>query len=196
MANTNAPFGFRPIRRYDGAAWSGNLTTCKMQITAGALNRGDCVKQLADGTVAVSAAADGHLMRGVFEGCHYLSAALGYPIWSNYWPGSGAVAGTLVDAFIIDDPNVVFEAMANAGPIALADIGSNVDITVTASTTGFSKWSVGAPTTSGSTNYPFKVIGLGNNGVFTADGYDSSSANNVVELLPNDWFLKGPAIGI
>lgn len=194
MPNTNAPFGFRPVRRYDGAAWSGNLTTCKMQNSAGALNRGDCVKQLADGTVAVSAAADGHLMRGVFEGCHYLSSALGYPIWSNYWPGAGAIG--LVDVFLIDDPNVVFEVMASAGPILLADIGTNIDIVVNASTTGFSKWAAGAPTTTASTNFPFKVIGLGNNGIYTADGYDTTAANNVVEVLPNDWFLKGPAIGI
>jgi hypothetical protein len=194
MVNTNAPFGFRPIRRIDGAAWSSNHTTCKMQNNAGALNRGDCVKQLADGTVAVSAPADGHLMRGVFVGCHYLTAALGYPIWSNYWPGSGAVG--LVDAFIMDDYNVVFEAMASVGPITLADIGSNVDIVVTASVTGFSKWALGVPTTTASTNFPFKIIGIGNAGVPISDGYDATSANNIVEVVPNDWFLRGPAIGI
>ena len=77
MANTNAPFGFRPIRRIDGAAWSGNHTTKKMQNNAGALNRGDVVKQMADGTVAVSAAAGGAANVGIFVGCHYLAASLG-----------------------------------------------------------------------------------------------------------------------
>jgi len=194
MANTNAPFGFRPIRRQDGAAWSGNLTQVKMQNNASALNRGDCVKALADGTVAASAAADGHLMRGVVDGFRFLSSALGYPIWTNYWPGAGAIG--LVDVFLIDDPNVVFEVMASAGPITMADIGANADIVVNASTTGFSKWALGAPTTTGSTNFPFKIIGLGNNGVNISDGYDAASANNIIEVSWNDMFMKGPAIGI
>jgi hypothetical protein len=39
MANPNAPFGFKPIRRLDGAAWSGNLTTRKLTDNdGGALN--------------------------------------------------------------------------------------------------------------------------------------------------------------
>lgn len=197
MANTNSPFGFRPIRRLDGAAWSSNHTTRKMQITAGALNRGDVVQGLADGTVAVSAAGIGHGNVGVFVGCHYLSTALNYPIWSNYWPGSGAAVGTLVDAFIIDDPNVVYEVMANAGPITLADIGANADLVVTASTTGFSKWSLGAPNSAaGGLNFPWRIVGLGNAGVFIQDGYDAASANNIVEVAWNDQQMKGPAQGI
>ena len=194
MANTNAPFGFRPIRRLDGAAWTGNHTTRKMQNNAGALNRGDVVQQLADGTVAVSAAAIGHGNIGVFVGCHYLAAALGYPIWSNYWPGAGALGQ--VDAFIIDDPLVVYEVLASAGPITAADYGANADIVVNASTTGFSKWALGAPTTTGSTNFPWKILGPGNSGVNISDGYDAASANNIAEVCWNDSFLRGPAIGI
>src|SRR4029077_6067681 len=102
MANTNSPFGFKPIRRLDGAAWSSAHTTKKMQITAGACNRGDVVKQLADGTVAVATVLGAGRNLGIFFGCHYLAAALGYPIWSNFWPGAGATVGTLVDAFVID----------------------------------------------------------------------------------------------
>jgi hypothetical protein len=194
VANTQAPFGFRPIRRQDGAAWSGNFTQLKAQANAPAMNRGDVVKNLADGTIAIAAPADGHLCRGVFDGCHYLLAALGYNIWTNYWPGSGGIG--LVDCFVIDDPLVVFEAQANAGPITLADLGANADIVVNASTTGFSKMALGAPTTTASTNFPFKIVGLGNAGVFISDGYDVTAAFNIVEVTWNDMFMKGPAIGI
>ena len=39
MANTVAPFGFRPIRRLDGEAWSENLTQRKIANNGGgALN--------------------------------------------------------------------------------------------------------------------------------------------------------------
>jgi hypothetical protein len=193
MANTVAPFGFRPVRRVDGAAWSSQHSQRKAQITAGAINRGDGVAQLADGTVAVTAAAAGKPFLGISEGCHYLSAALGYPIWSNYWPGSGAQAGTLVDMFIIDDVKVVFEVQASAGPITLADIGGTADVVVTASTTGFSKWALGAPGTTAT--FPFTIVGLGNNGVNISDGYDATSANNIVEVAPNLWFLT-PGAGV
>jgi hypothetical protein len=186
MANTNSPFGFKPIRRLDGAAWSSNHTTKKMQITAGALNRGDVVKQLADGTVAVSTVAAGAANLGVFVGCHYLLASLGYPIWSNYWPGAGATAGTLVDAFIIDDPLVVYEVMASTGPITAANVGENADFVVTASTTGFSKWALATPAVAaGSDVLPFKVVGVGNAGVNIQDGLDVASANNIVEVAWN-----------
>jgi hypothetical protein len=78
MANIDSAFGFRPIRRLDGAAWTGNHTTRKMANTAGALNRGDVVKDLGDGYVAVTTAAlASHATLGVFVGCHYLAASLG-----------------------------------------------------------------------------------------------------------------------
>ena len=195
MPNTVAPFGFRPIKRVDGAAWSSKLTQVKIQPTAGALNRGDLVQQMADGTVAAAAAGVGYAVRGVYLGCHYLSATLGYNIWSNYWPGSGAL-GAYVDGFILDDPSVVFEVQASAGPITLANVGQNADVVVAASTTGFSKWSLGVPTITASSTFPFTIYALGNNGVYIQDGYDATAANNIVEVRWNVQFLKSSGLGV
>jgi len=194
VPNTVAPFGLRPVRRQDGAGWSSAFTQCKGQPTAGALNRGDLVQQMADGTVAVGAAAVGYNIRGVYDGCHYALAALGYNIWSNYWPGSGAVAGTLVDIFVIDDPFVVYEAQASAGPITLASVGLNADIVVTASTTGFSKWALGVP--AATATFPFRVERLGNGGVYISDGYDATAANNIVEVTWNNMFMRQSGTGV
>jgi len=192
MANINAPFGLRAVRRGDGAAWTSNHTTRKMQNNAGACNRGDVVKSLADGTVAVStiAAGDQLINVGVVEGFHYLSSALGYPIWTNYWPGSGALG--LVDVFVIDDPFVVFEVMAATGPITLTDVGANAPLVYNASTTGFSKWALGTPAVStGSDALPLRIVGLGNNGVNVGEnGYDAASANNIVEVAWNLHYSK------
>ena len=186
MANTQAPFGFRPIKT-GGVPYSGAFSTLKALSSAAALNRGDMVTQKADGTVGVYAAADGHLARGVYIGCHYLSAALGYPIWSNYWPGAGAL-GTQIDVFIIDDPNVVFEVAALAGPITQADVGSRAEANVAASTTGFSKWSLtGLAVTA---TLPWIVTALGNSAYRIEDGYDATTAYNIVEVAWNDMFLK------
>jgi hypothetical protein len=197
MANTIAPFGFRPVRRREGGAYSGGFITCKMQNNAGALNRGDMVTRLADGTVAVGSAGlitAGITIGGIAIGVHYLSTALGYPIWSNYWPGAGAAG--LVDVMVIDDIDVVYEVQASAGPITLADVGSNADVVIAASTTGFSKWSLGAPNAAaGGAAFPWKIIGVGNNGVNIGDGYDAASANNIVEVIPNaQWLRVGQGI--
>jgi hypothetical protein len=193
MANTVAPFGFRPIRRVDGAAYSGQFDVLKAQPTVGALNRGDMVSRLADGTVQASAAADGHIVTGVYIGCHYLSAALGYPIWSNYWPGSGALGAAPIDVFVITDPFVVYEVQAAAGPFTQADIGATCDIVVTASTTGFSKWALAAAGVAATT--PWRIIRLGNGGVNISDGYDATSANNIVEVSWNSMFML-PGAGV
>jgi len=187
MANIDSAFGFRPCRRLDGAAWTGGHTTRKMLNTAGALNRGDVVQQLASGYVQVAPAAIAdHSALGVYVGCHYLAAALGYPIWSNYWPGAGAVGD--VDVFIIDDPNVVFEVQAAAGPVAFADVGMTANPTVVASTTGFSKWSLATPAASATAT--FRVVQLGDPAPMVGNGYDHTSAFNIVQVAWNDHIFK------
>jgi len=194
MANTNAPFGFRPVRYGPAAASTGGMTSRKMQNNAGACNRGDIVKHLVDGTVAVTTTANAAVNVGVVEGFHFLSAVMGYPIWTNYWPGSGAVG--LVDVLIIDDPNQVYEVMASAGPITMADIGANADIVINASTTGFSKWALGAPAVgAGSDVLPFKIVGVGNDGYPISDGYDATAANNIVQVVFNTNYYK-PTTGV
>lgn len=187
MANIDAAFGFRPIRRLDGAAWTGNHTTRRMLNNATALNRGDIVQQKADGYVqAMTGAVTDHTPLGVFVGCHYLAASLGYPIWSNYWPGAGATGE--VDAFIIDDPWVVYEVQAATGPITAADIGATANPTVVASTNGFSKWSLGAP--GALATAAFRIVSLGSPASYVGNGYDHTSANNIVEVAWNDHIYK------
>jgi hypothetical protein len=145
------------------------------------------VTQVNDGTLRPYAAADGHLAAGVYIGCHYLSAALGYPIWSNYWPGSGA-GTTMIDVFVIDDPEVAYEVAALLGPITLASVGMRAEANVLASTTGFSKWSLtGVAVTA---TLPWTIVALGNSNVNISDGYDSTTAYNIVEVQWNDMILK------
>jgi hypothetical protein len=151
------------------------------------------VTQVNDGTLRPYAAADGHLAAGVYIGCHYLSAAFGYPLWSNYWPGSGA-ATPMIDVFVINDPEVVYEVAALAGPITLASVGMRAEASPLASTSGFSKWSLtGVAVTA---TLPWIIVALGNagggavGGYPISDGYDSTTAYNIVEVAWNDMILK------
>jgi len=194
MANVNAPFGLRPCRRLDGAPYTGGFSQLKVANgDTNALNRGDMVKQLNTGYVTLSAAGiTDHSNRGIFIGCHYLSSALSYNVWSNYWPGSGAVGD--IDAFMIDDPFVVYEIQGSTStPITFADIGANGDVVVTASTTGFSKWALNQATLAVTSTFPFRIVALGNNTRAIENGYDNTTGFNIVEVAWNDNFLTQKA---
>lgn len=192
MANPNAPFGFKPIRRLDGAAWSGNLTRRLIaNADTNVICKGDVVKQLNTGYITVGAAGlTDHSNLGVFYGCAYLNTVIGYKVWSNRWPGTGATGD--IEAFIIDDPFVVFEVMASAAAIPFAAIGENADYVVATGNTlsGISAWTLNS-TTGSTATFPFRVIG--HPAANTVPGSDIASANNLVEVAWNDQFLTQKA---
>lgn len=130
MANTLSPFGFTPVRRLDGAAWTGNHTLVK--IAAANTNKfytGDVVKQLSTGYVDTAAAGVTNGIRGIFVGCEYLSNAAGRPLWSAQFPGADTSSDVI--AHIVDDPWVVFKVQSgNGGPVTFASVGRNIDLNV------------------------------------------------------------------
>ena len=196
MANPNAPFGFKPIRRLDGAAWSGNLTSRKILATNNnVMCKGDVIIALSTGYIDIgSAGLTTHVNLGIFYGCHYFNASVGYNIWSNRWPGGSPSSGVDADAFIIDDPYVVFEVQADTTNIPFGAIGENADYVVHTGNTlsGISAWALNS-TTGSTATFPFRVVGQGNFGVNTSPGYDSASANNIVEVCWNDQFYRQTA---
>jgi len=140
MANQDAPFGFVPVKMQGGAPFSGGQTEYLIATTAvGNMFSGDLVSLRSTGTVLVSAAGDLNIV-GVFNGCFYTDSN-GKPQYAKYWP-DGTSASDAV-AFIIDDPNIIFEAQedSDSSNLALADIGQNNNFIATAgsTTTGRSK---------------------------------------------------------
>lgn len=195
MANTNAPNGFVPVRRQDGAAWTGNQTSLAIAYNYGtAIYRGDPVLQLNTGFVARGAAGNtaGTLI-GIFMGCRYISSANNNPIYSNYWPGSGNLGTANVEAFVVTDPSVVFEVQALAGPVTFADIGQNADFDLGTGNT-LSGISGATLTGLGTTNtLPFRVIGFAQG---VGPGTDIATAYNKVEVIWNDQFFKQSQTGL
>lgn len=130
MANINAPFGFR---QYSGNGSSPTYEQVAVSITntAGVIYYGDPVVSQADGSVAQPIAASTSTgnspaalgVAGIFQGCKYLSVSQKRVIWSNYWPGSDAVAGT-VEGYIINDPNAQFVVQTDATGMSLQDVNA------------------------------------------------------------------------
>lgn len=139
MATTATPYGLRPVKRADGMPYAGARSEYLIDPAGEATNLfyGQVVHIGADGYIALSTAtgADGTTNAlptgstltgslGVFVGCEYVNAQ-GQVIHSQYYPsGYAAPTGTSIKAYVIDDPNVLFQAQLD-GAADQTDIGAN-----------------------------------------------------------------------
>lgn len=121
MANTNAPFGLRPVGHLSG----GDVRLHEYSIATGYASnifQGDPVEMTGTGKNIQLAAAGNADNLGVFWGCRYVDSG-GNQQFSRYWPAS--TAATDIVALVYDDPNIIYECQIDT--IAAADIGNLVD---------------------------------------------------------------------
>lgn len=200
MANTFAPFGFRPIMNADGSAWSGNQTLRRIVATStAALFYGDLVSVLSTGYITAGAAGATTAL-GIFVGCKYVPTAFGYMRWSNFWPGSGQNTGAGdIDAYIIDAKQVVMEVQCTgSAALAIADVGINCDLVSSSGSqiTGMSTHAVNANSIATTSTFPFRVwavpgvLGTGSVYPSVSANMDAASANNVIQVVWNDYFYN------
>jgi hypothetical protein len=140
MNGVNAPFGFTPVRKLDGSAWS--VSQNQYYIASGyntAIFTGDPVTMLSDGTIGIGVAGSPCL--GIFAGCKYYSSTPDssghrWQFKPNWVANTTVPAGTVVEALVIDDPNTVFSAQETNGsgaagtPLALADRNLNINFLI------------------------------------------------------------------
>lgn len=200
MANTFAPFGFRPIMNADGSAWSGNQTLRRIVATStAAIFYGDLVAVQSTGYITVGAASATTAL-GIFVGCRFVNSGLGYMQWSKNWPGSGqnTSAGD-IDAYILDAKQLVLEVQSTgSAALAIADIGINLDLisSTGSAITGISAHAVNANSLATTSTFPFRlwaVPGVNQTGSIypsVSANFDAASANNVVQVVWNDYFYN------
>ena len=178
MANIDAPFGFVPVRMQGGAPFSGGQSEYTISSTYGTnIFTGDLAIQAADGDIEVSAATSTNNI-GVFNGCFYTDSN-GKPQYAKYWPAS--TTSTDAVAFIIDDPNVIFEAQEDGSALALADRGTNTDLVATAgsTTTGRSGHEIDSDETGSAATAQFRVVAV-----------SKDPSNNSVGSANCNWYVK------
>jgi hypothetical protein len=142
MAQSNAPYGLKPVRHLTGGVIRPSEAFSIASGYGTALAVGDLVAKSGTGTniiVGVNGVA-GAIAIGVFAGCKYTDT-LGNIYYRTIWP-AGQVTQNAVDAtaFVYDDPNIVYKVRASAG-FALADVGQFAGYTVGSpnTTLGFSQ---------------------------------------------------------
>ena len=158
MALTAAPYGLRPVKRADGMPYAGATSQFLIDPAGEATNLfyGQVVHIGADGYIALSTAtgADGTTNAfptgttltgslGVFVGCEYVNSS-GQLVQAQYYP-SGTSNGDAIKAYVVDDPNVLFQVQAD-GAMDQSDIGANTFFAAAQST------SAGSTTTGNSTS--------------------------------------------
>ena len=135
MANIDAGFGLRPVGKLGSEAI--NMGTSQYEIASGETDvifKGDLVKLETTGKITKSGNGDAVAAIGVFNGCFYNDPTTQKPTFSNHYPGSITPTQGAIEAFVYDDPNMLFEIQAD-GVIAADKVGRNADIVYAAGNT-------------------------------------------------------------
>ena len=135
MANTDTPFGFKPVKHLNGSPWNGKVNVYYIPSTDNtAVFVGDAVKGAgsADATgkyPSVAQATAGAAVIGVVIGFGDNPYTMTHPDSPNrsYRP-----AATAMYAFVVDDPQVIFEVQedSDANSITAAMVGLSTNFVV------------------------------------------------------------------
>lgn len=130
MANVNTAYGLRPASRIGSVPSSNGGTEYRIDPTdSNKIYQGMPVIVTNDGFIARIGSATGNNEKvlGVFMGCQYVSVIERKPIWSPFWPGSGAITTEPVVATVMDDPMQIFRIAAN-GAVVQANVFQNANM--------------------------------------------------------------------
>jgi len=131
----DAPYGLVPVGLIGGRSYSGSTRQMRIASNYGtAIGKGDLVKRVSDGTIdrdaGTSTVPDTGTL-GIFMGCQYTDPNTSQLTFNNQYPGS--IVASDIDAFVVDDPDVVMKvAVCSSGTtmatVARTVIGNNVAI--------------------------------------------------------------------
>jgi len=213
----NQSVGLVPYKSQTSSTWNGQTNTYPIQSGyANNIFKGDLIYIATDGYIHnLSDLGAGtyptHVSWGVFWGCSYQTNVATNPIdpaspGRSYWPANTATLNSLdATAFIIDDPNVVYNVQSNNPGLAFINRGTNASVAytyVTGSTT--------SPTGNFNTGESSLVLDsgtLGNGatknllildfvpvaGNVPVAGQGAIPYNNALVLIQNSSFISRPA---
>lgn len=198
MANTNAPFGFRFVRNYYSAAPTYQTSVRQIAYNnANTFGKGDVVKQLNTGVIDRALTSDTQVL-GILDRVEWYDTAQAKKVFSNQWNAPSTALSGSVLAYVIDDPQAVFQVQGGANNIALTDVGANVNFASNAapnSLTGLSTAYANSATIDTTNTLPFRIVNvpqnLGGIPVTTGPiGIESASAYNIIEVILNSTDAK------
>jgi hypothetical protein len=193
MANVSEKFGLRPYRKLDGTPLVGaqNRYTIKAGY-ATAIFQGDLVIPTSTGNIEKHTAGNSAAVVGVFNGVFYNDPTTQKPTYKNYYPGGVTPTQGDVTAFVVDDPDAVFLADADAA-FTRADLYKNYSVTNTTGVTqtGISKAQLDVGASGTATTFVIQAIDISQD----PDNSDTSSANaNILVRINNHFYRSGTGL--
>ena len=185
MATTASPYGLKAVNHIGGTPYAGSTRLFPIASGYGTnIFNGSVVQIVAAGTIEIvtdlgnNADAFPNGVIGVFVGVTYTDPNLGTVVFRNNFP-TGTVADD-IQAYVIDDPDVVFQAQAD-GAVTQADLGQNtnfaaVQSTTTGDTTNGNSNTAVSSTTATTSTIAFRIVDF-------VDGPKSTVGDAFTDLL-------------
>ena len=191
MANQVDKFGLRPYRKLDGTPLVGaqNRYTISANNTT-AIFQGDLVIAETDGDITRHVANNSTAVLGVFNGCFYTDPTTQKPTFKNFYPGD--INASDITAFVVDDPDAVFLADADAA-FTRADLFKNYSMTNTTGVTqtGISKAQLDVSVSGTATTFAIQAIDICQD----PDNSDTGNANaNILVRINKHFYRSGTGI--
>ena len=121
----SAPYGFKPIQRYDGMPYAGATLQYPIASTYNtAIYNGASVKIVAGGTIELSGATTTGTIIGVVTGFQYTNSS-GQTVQAQYYPGTSV---TNAIAYVVVDASASFKVSVTTSGAATVVTGANATI--------------------------------------------------------------------
>lgn len=166
MANTQVQFGFLPFGEAAGSVPNFALRRRTIAYNYSTnLYRGDPVVSNNAGNI-ILASSQSAPFAGIFWGVKYYDPNQKITFQSKYWPApTGLNSATVVEAYIIDDPNQLFvvASLGSTAAIAKANIMNNIQYAAGSggsTTSGLSSYVIDDGNISTTNTIPFKIMDL------------------------------------
>jgi len=174
MANQNTAYGLRPVGLVGNGVNSTGVTQYEIASNnANAIYQYAIVVPTADGVIdqAGDTAGGTTPALGVLMGVEYVDGNTKKPVFLNYWPGSGSVSvlsGTVVKAFVADNPNQIFKVASDASltdrATALAGVFANASLGTSArggsTDNGSSTAALSVTSINTTATLPLRIVGI------------------------------------
>jgi hypothetical protein len=194
MANTFAPFGFRPFGDQEGAAPTMGLTRYALASSDTNLYFTGDVVSVSTGsgspagyiTLTASGLTLTNPILGIFAGCEYYSPTVGRVVWSSFFPGNVGSSNP-GNAYVITDPNQLFLVQGTTTAVlGTSNIGMTIGFASSLQATGnqlsgISNIALNSSTVNSSNALAFRIIDTSSNYAPPGtNGADGTSAGAVM----------------
>ena len=191
MANVSEKFGLRPYRKLDGTPLVGAQNRYTIKANYGtAIFQGDLVIPTSTGNIEKHTANTSDAVVGVFNGVFYTDPTTSKPTFKNFYPGS--INASDIVAFVVDDPDAVFLADADAA-FTRADLYKNYSMTNTTGVTQtvISKALLDVSVSGTAGTFVIQAIDISQD----PDNSDTANANaNILVRINNHFYRSGTGL--